>query len=373
MVAPSNAVKMKLEETKSRPEPVIAHREEATEFNKKGLFIGGAPKSGTSLLMSLLDNHPQLIVLPEETFYLEDRHKFLELNGYEARLSWLLEKTNLRFLAMGRFEPKDGGSTDARDYSGFDYQRFALLAKNLIQQPWMNDSLLFSETVRAYGIVLGADWHHCARWIEKSTSNEVRAEALDELFPEAKVIQVVRDPRAVFISRKSRLVKNSQQYSKAHRFVREWNRSAQEIPRLRRDPSRFLVIRYEDLVKNPNDILEKVCRFAGFDYNEKMLVPTRAGSGWEGNSAFHETFKGISAASLDLWKDRLSKDEIWWIELHCRKGMELANYPFQTTARFSLLHWLKRLPDESWSGYIRARRASLCQGLGLLKECRYNK
>ena len=92
MIAPSNAVKMKLEETKSRPEPVIANREKAGEFNKKGLFIGGAPKSGTSLLMSLLDNHPQLIVLPEETFYLEDRHKFLALNGYEARLSWLLEK-----------------------------------------------------------------------------------------------------------------------------------------------------------------------------------------------------------------------------------------------------------------------------------------
>jgi hypothetical protein len=373
MIAPSNAVKMKLEETKSRPEPVIANREKAGEFNKKGLFIGGAPKSGTSLLMSLLDNHPQLIVLPEETFYLEDRHKFLALNGYEARLSWLLEKTNLRFLAMGRFEPKDGGSTDARDYSGFDYPRFASLAKSLVQQPGMNDSLLFSETVRAYGIVLGADWQHCVRWIEKSTSNEVRAEALDELFPEAKVIQVVRDPRAVFTSRKSRLVKNSQRYSKAHRFVREWNRSTQEISRLRRDPSRFLIIRYEDLVKNPRDIMEKVCRFGGFDFNEKILEPTRAGSGWEGNSAFHEAFKGISSASLDLWKNRLSEDEIWWIELHCRKGMELANYPFQTNARFSLVRWFKRLPDESWSGYLRARRASLCQGLGLLKECRYNR
>lgn len=347
--------------------------EEACQFSKRGLFIGGCPKSGTTLLMSLLDNHPQLIVLPEETFYLEDRRKFRALNSYEARLSRLLEKTNLRFLAIGRFEPKDGGSTDARDYSSFDYKRFASFARDFIRQPWMNDSLLFSETVRAYGIALGADWHQCRRWIEKSTSNEVRAEALDALFPEAKVIQMVRDPRAVFASRKSRALKNSKYYTKAHRLLREWNRSAQEIPRLRRDPSRFLVVRYEDLVQNPRQILEQICHFGGFSFNEKMFRPTRAGAGWEGNSTFHEAFQGISSSSLDLWKDQLSKDEIWWIELHCRKGMQLADYPLQSDADFSLSRWLKRLPGESWEGYIRARRGSLSQGLGLLKECRYNR
>jgi len=51
--------------------------------------------------------------------------------------------------------------------------------------------------------------------------------------------------------------------------------------------------------------------------------------------------------------------------------MELANYPLQTDARFSPGRWLKRLPGESGNGYVRARRASLCQLLGLLPACRY--
>lgn len=360
---------MKLEEVTSYPESV----EVSVAFGKKGLFIGGTPKSGTSLLMSLLDNHPQLIVLPEETFYLEDRRKFLALNDYDSRLSFLLEKTNLRFLAMGRYEPKDGGSPDTRDYAAFDYKRFVSLARDFARQPWMNDSLLFSETVRAYGITLGANWQNCVRWVEKSTSNEVRSQALEELFPQAKVIQMVRDPRAIFASRKNRLVKTSGNYSKAHRFVREWNRSAQEIPRLRRDPSKFMVVRYEDLVKNPHEILEKVCRFAGIDFSEKLLEPTRAGTDWQGNSAFHEGFKGISTVAAEKWKDSLTEQEIWWIELHCRKGMELAGYAFKTTASFSLPRWLKPLPKESLEGYIRARRASFCQGLGLLKESKYDR
>jgi hypothetical protein len=225
--------------------------------------------------------------------------------------------------------------------------------------------------IRAYGIVLGADVQHCVRWIEKSTSNEVCVEALGKLYPEAKVIQVLRDPRAVFASRKNRHTKGCGHYTKAHRLVREWNRNAQEIPRLRNDPSRFLIIRYEDLVNDPRGQMETLCRFAGLDFDEKMLEPTFAGNKWGGNSTFNKAFKGISTSAIDQWKKYLTEDEIWWIELHCRKGMELAGYPLQTNARFSLKRWLARLPGESGSGYVRARRASICQGLGLLKECRY--
>ena len=237
----------------------------------------------------------------------------------------------------------------------------------------MNDSLLFSETIRAYAIVLGTDWRNCVRWVEKSTSNEVRAGALDELFPEAKLVQIIRDPRAVFASRKRRLMNRYGCHAKAHRLVREWNRSSQEIPRLRRDPSRFLVIRYEDLVRNPQEVMEAICRLGGFNFTGRMLEPTRAGRGWQGNSAFQKMFNGINVTPVDQWKNYLTEHEIWWIELHCRKGMALANYPLQANGRFSLLRWLKRLPGESWNGYVRARRASLCQMLGLLKECRYDK
>lgn len=356
------------------PTPDSSSGEEARQFNRRGFFIGGCPKSGTTLLLSLMDSHPQLVVLLEETFYLEDRRKYLALPSHHARLHRLLEKTDLRQLGMGRTESSHKViSSDERDYSGFDYQRFVALAENFIQQPWMNDSLLFSELIRAYAIVLGADWQHCVRWVEKSTSNEVWHVAMDELFPDAKLVQMVRDPRAVFASRKKHVTNRYGQHKKAHRLVREWNRSSQEIPRLRRNPDCFLVVRYEDLVKNPKEIMQAVCRLGGFDFIEKLLQPTRAGTDWQGNSAFQATFTGINTAPADQWKDLLTEHEIWWIELHCRKGMELAGYPLQTGGRFSLIHWLKRLPGESWNGYFRSRRASLCQGLGLLKECRYDK
>lgn len=346
--------------------------EEARRFNGQGLFIGGCPKSGTTLLLSLLDSHPQLVVLPEETFYLEQRRRYRALKSPAARLACLLEQTDLRLLAQGRFVPRrECGSSDARDYTHFDYPRFVNLANQYAGAAWMNDSLLFSEVVRAYATVLGVDWRNCVRWVEKSTSNEDQLQALDELFPAAKLIQVVRDPRAVFASRKKRLISHDGTYTKAHRMVREWNRNARQIPRLRADTSRFLVLHYEALVNNPRVLLQQVCRLGGFDFSERMLTPTRAGKGWEGNSSFQPAFRGIDATTVDQWRGYLTNQEIWWIEFHCRAGMMLANYPLQTNGRFSPSLWLRPLPHESRGGYMRARRASLCQLAGWLKECRY--
>src|SRR5882724_3614692 len=42
---------------------------EALPFDQSACFIAGQAKSGTTLLVALLDNHPQLLVLPEETAY----------------------------------------------------------------------------------------------------------------------------------------------------------------------------------------------------------------------------------------------------------------------------------------------------------------
>lgn len=366
------SIPSKIESEKNSAGSSDADWAKASEFNRKGLFIGGAAKSGTTLLMSLLDHHPQLVVLPEETGYIEHRKQYLKLKNNRAKLKKLMASLAALGSDSEFSDASPGCSSDTRTYAAFDYQRFTALAESFIQRPGLNDSLLFSEVIRAYGITAGLDWENCAHWVEKTPRTESHPATMDELFPDAKLLQIVRDPRAVFASFKNRIINRYGCHAKAHRLPRSWNRSAREIPRLRRDPSRFLVIRYEDLVKNPEETLKKICRFGGFDFCGKMLKPTRAGSIWEGNSAFNKAFQRISTATAEQWKDCLSEPEIWWIELHCRRGMELAGYSFQTDARFSLRRWLKRLPGESWSGYLRARRGSLCQWLGLLKDCRYD-
>jgi hypothetical protein len=351
----------------------LRNLDEVRLFNRRGLFLGGCPKSGTTLLLSLLDGHPKLAVLPEETHFLEQRTEYTALASYQAKLHRLMENSDLpRLQGSRRSQFREAPSADVRDYGDFDHQRFARLAESFIEQPGMNDSLLLSEMVRAYAIVIGCNWQSCVRWVEKSTSNELCTDALFGSFPEAKLLHVVRDPRAVFASRKRRLLNRSGCYSKAHRLVRGWNRSCRQIPRLMDRRNQYLVVRYEDLVLAPRQCLERVCRFVGIEFLPELLAPTRAGRQWQGNSSFHKAFGGISGQSVDHWKNELTDDEMWWVEMHCRKGMLMAGYQLRSDGRFSFKRWLKRLPGESCGGYLRARRASLCQLAGLLEDCRYD-
>jgi Sulfotransferase family len=354
----------------------ICKFDEICAFNRRGLFVGGAAKSGTTLLLSLLDGHPKLAVLPEETHFFGRHKDFSSLKSYAAKARSLVESSDsdLRLLAEGRVEPSRDArnSADTRDYTSFDYPAFVRLVEHFAKQPWLNDSLIFSEIVRAYAIVNGCDWRNCVRWVEKTPGNEVYSDDLFKLFPDAKLLQIVRDPRAVFASRKRHLIGRYGRHTKAHRLVREWNESSGQISKLQKRTESYLLIRYEDLVHNTAKTLERVCRFIGIELLAVMLEPTRAGKGWRGNSAYDKTFGGISAASVDQWKKELTEDEIWWIEMHCREGMQIAGYNFETDCRFSFARWSKRMSGESWGGYLRARRGSLCQWAGLLEDCRYD-
>jgi hypothetical protein len=345
---------------------------EICAFNRRGLFIGGAAKSGTTLLLSLLDGHPKLVVLPEETDFFGKRRHFSTLNDYPAQARWLVEKSNLRLLAKGKNAVSRQTGARDRDYTNFDYSGFVRLTEHFAKQPSLNDSLLFSEVVRAYAIAKGSDWRNCVRWVEKTPGNEVHADELFKLFPEARLLQVIRDPRAVFASRKTRLVTNYGRHAKAHRLVREWNESSRQIRKLQKHSNNYLFVRYEDLVEDTTRTLEKITRFIGIELLPVMLQPTRAGKRWGGNSSFHKSFAGISAESVHQWKNTLTDDEIWWIEMHCRKGMQIAGYQPETDCKFSLARWCRRMSGESWGGYLRARRGSLLQLAGLLEDCRYD-
>jgi hypothetical protein len=352
---------------------VDCNLDEVSAFNRRGLFLGGAAKSGTTLLLSLLDGHPDLVVLPEETHFFPRLREFYASGNHAAKARWLVEETSLRLLGKGRVEPVPNSGLDSvRDYTSFDHPAFLRLINEFVSQPRINDSLIFSEIVRAYAMVKGSDWRNCVRWVEKTPGNEVWPDDLFKLFPDAKLLQVVRDPRAVFASRKKRLVRRYGHHAKAHRLVREWNQSARQIRKLETRASSYLLVRYEDLVQNTAKTLQRICEFIGIELLPLMLEPTRAGNEWAGNSSYSRPYQGISADSINEWKKELTDDEIWWIEMHCHKGMQIAGYQAETDGKFSFARWCKRMSGESWAGYVRARRGSACDLAGFLQDCRYD-
>src|SRR5438046_10624265 len=64
-------------------DPPIMMSMQNLPFDQRACFISGASKSGTTLLVLLLDSHPELVVMPQDTVYFPT-----VLTKYRTRGRW---------------------------------------------------------------------------------------------------------------------------------------------------------------------------------------------------------------------------------------------------------------------------------------------
>ena len=83
-------------------------------FEQRACFAAGQAKSGTTLLIALLDGHPQLLVLPEETAYFPTALNKYEKFGRRAQVDYLTNEALSRVL-FG--EPPGVGKSGLRTFS----------------------------------------------------------------------------------------------------------------------------------------------------------------------------------------------------------------------------------------------------------------
>ena len=107
---------------------------------------------------------------------------------------------------------------------------------------------------------------------EKTPRHASHVGRIVELFPEARFIHIHRDPRDVVLSMKDRAWSNSLYHSarRCQRVYGAMSRWASEL-----GPERVLDVRYEDLVREPEAELRRVCAFLGEVFDEAMLEHDR--------------------------------------------------------------------------------------------------
>src|SRR5467141_2978328 len=87
-------------------------------FDQRACFIAGQAKSGTTLLAALLDNHPELLVFPQETAYFPTVLTKYGERGRRAQFDYLTKQSFAKILFGGK--PKWG----KHDYADFPQQEF---------------------------------------------------------------------------------------------------------------------------------------------------------------------------------------------------------------------------------------------------------
>jgi hypothetical protein len=322
-------------------------------FDQRACFIAGQAKSGTTLLAALLDNHRELLVLPQETAYFPTVLRKYGNTGRRAQFDYLTRESFSRVLFGG--EPK----WREHEYTDFPQQKFREKFEQVAFDPANAQRDLLALMAEAYAQTIGVPLDRIKRWIEKTPANRNHADEILSRFPNAKLLVTLRDPRAILATQialeKTRQTKRFSVYY----VIAHWRAAAILARRVRAGDGRGLFVQFEQLVSEPATVMKKVCDYLEINFDpEVVLKPTKIGEPWGGNSAAQIGFSQVSAEPASRWQHELSEDEIGWVEWHCRDLMPEFGYEPQLGAR-SLRHFTKPIRGERSREYLKSRVYSL--------------
>ena len=303
------------------------------EFIKHPVLICGHPKAGTSLVTSLLDGHQGIVPYQEKTLFFRRFLPAVEGKNADEKLA-LADQLLIHIFQWNLDSPPDHQKDyPDRDYSDIDFDEVHQKMALLLSAGAPSDKDYLEAVIQAFGEVSGTltEASHC--WVEKTPYNEFYADKIYDWWPEAKCVHVVRDPRDNFVS-----YKRKQPGWDAKVFAWNWVRStrAGSANQEKYGADRYLLIRFEDLLRNPDEGTRQMAAFLGLDWDESLLQPTRAGDSWRGNSMFDSQFKAISTDPIGRWKEMISPMELATLQAIAGHPMKTMNYDLADLPKRSL-------------------------------------
>lgn len=289
------------------------------ESARTTLFVTGASRSGTTLVSRILGGHDRILRLRE-------LHYFGEIWDVAQSGRALDAKTVASYAAVLHTRQANGiyhaGRPEEVDL------RFGRTLSEELRDP---DGLaVFLAATRRLAMLAGKQIA-----CEQTPRNIFYGRRLLELDEGIRMIQMLRDPRAVAASQKNRwrrrkLSVRGVPFSEALRtwsnyhsstMARLWLKAAKCGEPLRSHP-RFMTLRYEDLVTEPESAVRRLCEFAGVEFNPTMLDVPVVGSSHEQELGR----RGISAHGIDAWRKVLTPCETRLIEDTCGETMQSHGY-----------------------------------------------
>ena len=325
-------------------------------FDERACFIGGQAKSGTTLLRALLDGHPELLALPQDTDYFST---VLTKFGHESRraqFDYLTKQSYAKILFGGRQR------ADKHDYSDFPQEKFLEIFERTAFDPANADRDLLVLLMQSYAELLGVPLDRVKRWVEKTPANRNYIPAIFSRFPQAKLLVTMRDPRAIMASQIALKEKVKERRFSIYYVIDHWRAGAKLALQIRQGEVPGFVAKYEDLVCDPAAMMKQICDYLDISFDPEVAIrPTKVGQLWAGNSAVGARFSEVSAEPATRWHSALNENEIGWIEWHCRDLMPQFGYEPRLPRR-TLRHWITPIRGEGAHEFLKSRYYSLFDG-----------
>jgi hypothetical protein len=231
------------------------------------IFVGGEGRSGTTLLRVMLDAHPAIACGPESHFLQDPRFKEFH---HHFRGKW-----------WKRAEGFGYALSDMDD-----------LVRDFVRG-W------FETYMRRRGK---------RRWADKTPSTIRDLPYLWELFPTAKFVHMIRDGRDVCCS----MLEQKWGPDDVDDAAKRWVAAIEAGAVHRGDVNRYMEIRYEDLVQQPERELRRLCTWIGEDFDPAMLRHEQADHDLapRTESSAHQVEKPLYTSALGRWRRDLAPKDL---------------------------------------------------------------
>ncbi len=265
------------------------------------IVIVGSPRSGTTLLRTILNQHPDLLVYPDEPqFILEMYQRYgTTVRNVPAAIAYLAEH---------RYVP---------DSVGRETLQVTCLQAGPVPLRYI---------IACYLRVWGGDNLAAHRIVLKHPELVLHLDLVNELFPEAHIVHIVRDPRANVSSQRARwpqftVWECSMKWRNAVQAALKWQDSGK---------TSFSELRYEDLLLTPEQTLRTLCQSLNIPFTAEMLSFNQRETVYtSGGIAEEKKFTAPDPSRLTAWQDRMSTLDICLIEACCKKEMALWDYKLE--------------------------------------------
>ncbi len=271
------------------------------------VFLVCSERSGSNMITKIMDAHSQFCG-PSPThmfrFLLENYDKYGELTEDENWADFLCDALNLFNSKLSVWR------------TSWTFEKLSAAVKERTPSALLK-TIFETEAVSANKNKLFIKENHVENFFNE----------LERDFERPRYVVLVRDPRDMALSWKRSPILRGGVIRAANRWKKDQTFAKKLLTQIA--PERSFMLRYEDILTEPEKEIKRLCDFLGVEFEEEMLA-FQKNSLTEKNAQktkdWENLNKPLMKSNFNKYKKELSEDEICYVEAICGDEMDFFGY-----------------------------------------------
>jgi hypothetical protein len=294
------------------------------------IYVSAAMRGGSTLVSNILNAHSKVQII--ENFHFQ---RFLYKNNEtlnKQKVEYKIREMALRLRMRYKIEINENNVLKEIFKKKLSYKN--------IYDCLIKEQLNINPSLKVIGEDSAINW----RFIK----------TFCEMYPNARVIQLIRDPRSIFASWKKITYQKKNYWGCIINCIDNMNYGKLLTKKLSK--KQYMCIKFEDILSNPIFFGKKIAKFVNIKFEANMTEPKKWEKIFENklaslgfSSIEQKAMDGFYTNRIDSWKRELSDNEIEIVEHFTKKNLKEFDYQLSSKnlSKTNLNNFMKKKINKS--------------------------